>query len=142
MRPIVLLASVALGASALPANAATVTVETRDNTFAPATRTVSVGDTVTWTNTGRAPHEVTASAFKSGNIDPGTSWSWRTSKAGTFSYVCTYHEAVGMKGTLVVRAAGVTGHPDTGGDHVRLGLLLLAVSVVGGASLRLVWRTR
>lgn len=142
MRRTVLLATVALGLSALPATAATATIRTLDNRFAPVTRTVSVGDTVTWTNTGQAPHEVTASAFKSGNIDPGKSWSWRASKAGTFAYVCKYHEAVDMRGTLVVRAAGVTGHPNTGGDRVRLGLLLLAVSVVAGTTLRLAWRTR
>lgn len=146
MRRTLLLAALAVGVPALPASAATTTIEARDNVFAPTSATVSVGDSVTWRNSGEAPHEVTATAFKSGNIEPGRSWSWRASKAGTFSYVCQYHEAAGMKATLVVRAApasGATaGHPKTGGDDVRLGLLLLLAAGVAGASLRLGWRTR
>lgn len=148
MRRLLLLATGALLVGALPAHAATTTVEAADNEFRPKSATVSVGDTVTWKNTGQAPHEVTASAFKSGNIEPGKSWSWTASKAGTYSYVCQYHESAGMTGTLVVRAAaqgapaGSTGHPKTGGSTLPLGLLVVGVSAVAGASLRYGWRTR
>jgi plastocyanin len=144
-----LLATGVLLAGAVPAHAATTTVEAADNVFRPKTATVSVGDTVTWKNTGQAPHEVTASAFKSGNIDPGKSWSWTATKAGTYSYVCQYHESAGMTGTLVVRAAGATsgqgtatGHPKTGSAALPLGLLVLGVAAVAGASLRYGWRVR
>lgn len=144
-----LLATGALLVGAVPASAATTTVAADDNVFRPKSVTVSVGDTVTWQNTGEAPHEVTASAFKSGNIDPGESWSWTASRAGTYSYVCQYHESAGMTGTLVVRAAGTTagqgataGHPKTGGDRVALGLLVLGASAIAGASLRYGWRVR
>jgi plastocyanin len=133
----------ALVLSALPATAAGTTVRATDNAFTPQSVTVSVGDTVTWRNDGDNAHEVTASAFKSGNLDPGKSYTWTASKAGTFSYVCRYHESLGMKGTVVVRAAGATtGHPNTGGDRMAFGLLLVGVSVIAGASLRYGWRVR
>ena len=125
--------------AASPVGASTATVKAVDNAFQPATKTVAVGDTVTWTNAGSNAHEVTADAFTSGNLDPGKSYSWKATKAGTYSYVCRYHEALGMKGTLVVSASGL---PKTGGDKVALGLLLLGATAVVGASLRLGWRTR
>jgi plastocyanin len=143
MRRMYAIAGAALLVAALPAFAATTTIEAADNVFRPKTATVSVGDTVTWKNVGQAPHEVTASAFQSGNIDAGKSWSWTADEAGTFSYVCQYHESAGMTGTLTVRAAGATaGHPKTGGDRVALGLLVLGVCAIAGASLRYGWRVR
>jgi len=132
--------------AAVPASAASTTVSMVENEFKPATATVSVGDTVTWRNNGSSAHEVTADAFKSGNVDPGKSYAWKATAAGTYSYVCRYHESLGMKGTLVVRAAsassGGTGHPNTGGDDVALGLLLVGVTAAVGLSLRYGWRTR
>jgi plastocyanin len=131
-------------AFAQPARAAS-TIQAVDNAFRPASATVSVGDTVTWHNGGSSAHEVTASAFRSGNLDPGKSYSWTATKAGTYSYVCRYHESQGMKGTLVVKAAsaGSTGHPKTGGGWtVPLGLLVLGVAAITGTSLRYGWRTR
>ncbi|HEX8001116.1 MAG TPA: cupredoxin domain-containing protein [Mycobacteriales bacterium] len=134
--------------AAVPASAAPTTVSMVENEFKPATATVSVGDTVTWRNDGSSAHEVTGGdTFKSGNVDPGKSYSWTATKAGTFSYVCHYHESLGMKGTLVVRAASggaapATGHPDTGGDDVALGLLLLGATALAGLTLRYGWRTR
>ncbi|HEV2890718.1 MAG TPA: cupredoxin domain-containing protein [Frankiaceae bacterium] len=136
--------------AATPARAASTAVSMVDNAFKPRTATVTVGDTVTWRNDGSSAHEVTADAFKSGNVDPGKTFSWTATKAGTYSYVCRYHESLDMKGTLVVRAAGSsaapaappTGHPNTGGDDVALGLLILGGAAALGLSLRYGWRTR
>ena len=141
MRPTLPLAALALVLAAVPAHAAPIRIDMADNRFVPRTATVSVGDRVTWRNVGKAPHEVTAAAFRSGNVAPGQAWSWTAAAAGTYAYVCTYHEAAGMRATLVVRAsAGAAGHPDTGGDRLALGLVLLAVCGVAGLSLRLGWR--
>jgi plastocyanin len=134
------LAALALFVAAVPAGAAGSAIQAVDNAFRPATTTVAVGDTVTWRNAGRSPHEVTASAFASGNLDPGRSYSWTATKAGTFAYVCRYHQSIGMKGTLVVSAA--TSHPKTGGDHVALGLLVLGAACATGLTLRYGWSTR
>lgn len=144
MRRTLLLVLAALALPPVPADAASIRVDMLDNKFAPRTATVSVGDRVTWRNVGKAPHEVTATAFKSGNVDAGRSWSWTASSAGTFRYVCKYHEAAGMTATLVVNAAGArsAGLPDTGGDRVALGLLVLGICAVAGASLRYGWRVR
>ncbi|HVF05720.1 MAG TPA: cupredoxin domain-containing protein [Frankiaceae bacterium] len=139
-----LLALAALALTPVPANAAPIQVDMLDNRFTPRSATVSVGDRVTWKNIGKAPHEVTAPAFKSGNVDAGKSWSWTATTAGTFSYVCKYHEAQGMTATLAVNAspARSTGLPNTGGDRVALGLLVLGFCAIAGASLRYGWRAR
>ena len=132
-----------LALSLLPlaaAPSATTTIQAVDNAFSPKTVTVSVGDRVTWRNAGQAPHEVRSSAFSSGNMNAGATWSWTATRAGTFSYVCSYHQSAGMTGTLVVRASAT--HPNTGGDRVALGLLLVGVSALAGASLRYGWRAR
>ena len=70
--------------------------------FSPATVTVSVGDTVTWTNHDNAPHNATADdgSFSTPNINDGQSTSHRFTQQGTFSYICTIHP--NMHGTILV----------------------------------------
>src|SRR5262245_12237130 len=73
--------------------------------FDPADLTVSVGDTVTWTNNDTAAHTATADggAFDTGTIGAGTSKSVTFSKAGTFTYHCVIHRT--MTAQIVVQAA-------------------------------------
>lgn len=82
-------------------------VETQDNVFSPATITISVGDTIDFRNTGRAPHTATADdrSFDTGNLNAGQSKTITFSKAGRFNYNCVYHQTIGMVGTIVVNAA-------------------------------------
>jgi plastocyanin len=71
--------------------------------FNPAEVTVSVGDTVTWTNNDSVGHDVTADSFSSGDaggMSPGDKFEHTFDEAGTFDYVCTVHP--GMEGTVVV----------------------------------------
>jgi amicyanin len=71
--------------------------------FEPAEITVSVGDTVTWTNNDSVPHDVTADSFSSGEaggMAGGDVFEHTFEEAGTFDYVCTVHP--GMEGTVVV----------------------------------------
>lgn len=74
-----------------------------DNFFSPATHTVAVGGTVTWTNGGYNPHTSTGqnNAWNSGTLNPGQSFSRQFPQAGSFPYECTIHP--GMSGTVVVR---------------------------------------
>jgi hypothetical protein len=67
---------------------------------------VAVGDTVTWRNTGQAPHNATADdgSFKTRDLNQGQSASHRFSSAGTFSYICTIHP--NMHGTVRVLSSG------------------------------------
>lgn len=80
----------------------TPTVHMSDFSFKPDKLTVQAGDTVTFVNDDSATHNVTSDSFKSGDLAEGKSWSYTFSKAGTYTYVCTYHP--GMQGTIVVNA--------------------------------------
>jgi plastocyanin len=75
------------------AAAAGASVQIMNFAFNPASVTVKVGDTVTWTNGDSIAHTVTADdgSFDSGNIDPGKSFTFTFTKAGTFSYHCNIH---------------------------------------------------
>jgi plastocyanin len=78
-------------------------VSAQDNSFSPGTLEVRVGDTVTFTNDGGIDHTVTATSgaqFDSGSLAPGATFKFTAVKAGTVSYVCTFHP--GMQGTIEV----------------------------------------
>lgn len=95
---------------------------TDERMFEPATLTVSVGDTVTWTNETDESHAVTSmsygpNSFGSGGFDsesqargsltqaliaPGADYSFTFTAAGTYEYTCIPHEDQGMKGKIVV----------------------------------------
>ncbi len=70
--------------------------------FAPATLTVPVGTTVTWTNHDEEPHTVVANdgSFRSPGLDGKTTFSFTFTKAGTYDYICSIHPF--MHGTVVV----------------------------------------
>jgi plastocyanin len=71
--------------------------------FDPASVTVKVGDTVTWTNEDSATHTVDADngEFSSGDLAQGKTFSFKFDKAGTYPYHCKVHP--NMKGTIVVQ---------------------------------------
>jgi plastocyanin len=89
------------------ARGATHAIEIGDGFFSPASLTVAVGDTVTWTNVDDSPHTVTASgAFDSGNLNGGQTFSHTFDEAGTFTYVCLYHDEMVAKITVVAASTG------------------------------------
>jgi plastocyanin len=75
--------------------------------FSPAAVTINVGESVTWTN-GGGNHNVVLADGDVALISPSTS-SWTLTHtfttAGTFSYYCAIHRALGMTGTVSVVAA-------------------------------------
>jgi LPXTG-motif cell wall-anchored protein len=83
--------------------AAAGSVSIKDFSFAPKSISINVGDTVSWTNTGKQPHTATGSGFDTGTLKQGESASHTFNTAGTFNYICTIHPF--MKGTVVVAAA-------------------------------------
>jgi LPXTG-motif cell wall-anchored protein len=93
--------------------AASTGVTISDFQFAPASVTVNVGDTVTWTNNGPTPHSATSSSgvFDTGIMDAGQSGSHTFTEAGTFAYICTPHP--NMHGTIVVQAAAAGDDTDS-----------------------------
>jgi plastocyanin len=90
---------------AAPATPAANTVLMSGSVFNPVTITVSVGTTVTWKNNDSYGHTATSDAgdWDTGNIAAGASASKTFTTAGTFPYHCTYHLAMGMKGTVIVQ---------------------------------------
>jgi plastocyanin len=82
--------------------------------FSPASVTVIVGDSVTWTIADEVAHNVTANdgSFQTGNLKRGASGSHTFTKAGSFGYVCTIHP--GMNGSVKVEAASSGGGGNSG----------------------------
>ncbi len=79
------------------------TVVIRNFKYQPKVITVSRGTTVTFANHDTTNHTVTADhgAFNLGNFNRGQSHRFRFTRAGTFTYHCSYHPF--MHGTVIVR---------------------------------------
>lgn len=71
--------------------------------FVPASKTISVGTTITWTNRDNTTHTVTSNTgvFSSSNIAPNGTFSFKFITAGTYPYHCTIHPT--MTGTITVQ---------------------------------------
>jgi plastocyanin len=83
------------------ARAAETKVSIDNFTFSPASLTVKVGDTVTWTNRDDIPHTiVSAGKFRSKALDTDNSFSFTFTSAGDYQYFCSLHPH--MTGTIKV----------------------------------------
>ena len=82
----------------------TIPVDMKNFQFQPAEITMSLGDSVTWTNNDATDHTVVAAdgSFNSGKIPAGQTYTHKFDKAGTFQYQCSIHPS--MKGTIRVIA--------------------------------------
>jgi plastocyanin len=68
--------------------------------FAPKTLQVQKGDTVHWSWSSNAPHNVTFKKISAhSHTGASESFSHRFKKAGTYRYLCTIH---GFRGKIVV----------------------------------------
>src|SRR5215469_1300613 len=68
--------------------------------FGPATLTVPVGATVTWTNQDDVPHNVVSTDgkdIKSPVLDTDQKFSYTFTKAGTYDYYCKIHPMMTAK---------------------------------------------
>src|SRR5205085_12642099 len=87
--------------------------------FEPETVTIAAGDTVQWTNPQAVGHTVTfdpkeavnkslvvlpagVAPFDSSDMGEGAVFKHTFTEKGTYKYVCLYHEAMGMVGTVIV----------------------------------------
>jgi plastocyanin len=97
--------TVAAGALAIPAFAATKTVQVKDNKFVAKSITVSKGTTVKWVWKGNAPHNVKVTKgpakFASTVKTKGT-YSKKLTKKGTYTLICTIHQP-DMRMTIKVK---------------------------------------
>ncbi len=80
----------------------TVAVSIVDFAFDAPTVEIPMGTTVTWTNTGKIIHTTTSKdkLWDSAIMNPGDTFSYTFTEAGTFDYWCTLHP--NMLGTIVV----------------------------------------
>lgn len=79
--------------------------ETDDLKFAPTTVTAKVGDVIQWKNNGTAVHNVVfdnQQVPSSESMNQGDTFEVKFTKPGTYSYVCKFHEANNMRGTVTV----------------------------------------
>jgi plastocyanin len=81
--------------------------------FSPATLTVAVNSTVTWTNKDAIAHTVTSDTgvFDSGSVAAGSTFSYTFATEGTFAYHCKIHP--GMVAKVVVSKTAPTTMPTT-----------------------------
>jgi plastocyanin len=86
----------------VPVPAAQVPVEMGDDFFRPENLSITAGDTVVWTNTGDDEHTATdtGNAFHSGTMNAGDAYQYTFDSAGTYDYVCAFHDD--MTGTVTV----------------------------------------
>jgi len=77
-------------------------VSISDFKFNPATLTVPVGATVTWTNQDEEPHTIAAKdgSFHSPGMDTHGTYSYTFTAPGSYDYICSIHPF--MTGTVVV----------------------------------------
>lgn len=90
-------------------------VAVRSNVYDPASITIQVGDTITWTNV-QGVHNVNGSSqsypnnpvgFRSGNaMPPPWTYQFVFDTPGTYNYQCDPHVGLGMVGEVVVQGAG------------------------------------
>jgi amicyanin len=73
-----------------------------DFKFNPATLTVPVGSTITWTNQDEEPHTIAAKdgSFHSPGMDTHGAYSFTFTTPGSYDYICSIHPF--MTGTVVV----------------------------------------
>jgi plastocyanin len=76
-------------------------VRIQNSAFYPNSITISVGDTVDWTNLDSTNHTVVETGFSSGNISTEDSYDHTFNKAGTYSYYCSIEPS--MKGVVIVK---------------------------------------
>ena len=98
-----LLSAASPGSLAKVPQAASAEVKVDNFSFGPATLTVAVGTTVTWTNRDDIPHTIvsTDKVFKSKVLDTDEKFSFTFAKAGTYPYFCSIHPK--MTGSVVVQ---------------------------------------
>jgi plastocyanin len=92
--------------SSQTSHTASATVDINNMAFTPSQITISKGGTVTWTNNDSMTHTVVddlnnAGGPNSGDIAPGSNYSFTFTKTGSFQYHCSIHPS--MRGTIVVQ---------------------------------------
>jgi plastocyanin len=82
-------------------------VTVQDNSFSPSSRTITAGQTVTWTWNGSTQHNVTWDTGSPAASATQTSGTYQRTfaQAGSYGYHCSIHGGIGtgMSGTVTVQ---------------------------------------
>jgi plastocyanin len=106
-------------ATSAEAQAKTTEISMTDSAFVPSSITIHAGDQVTWKNPALLLHTITfdpaeaadksniklpagVQPFGSADLSEDGTFTHLFTEKGTYTYVCKYHESMGMKGTVVV----------------------------------------
>jgi plastocyanin len=96
-----------------PTNGGSNTATVGNNYFSPASLSVPMNTTVTWSwASGATDHNVTFDDGQSSPTQSSGSYQRTFGAAGTYPYHCTIHVGLGMQGTVTVTSSGSSG---TGG---------------------------
>lgn len=77
------------------------TVSIDNLSYNPSSLTITVGETVTWTNNDNVDHTVTSEGvFDSGLLSSGDTFEYTFDEPGTYDYTCTIHPS--MQATIIV----------------------------------------
>jgi len=89
------------------AMAATVNVSMTNFVFTPKNAPVLIGGTIHWTNDSTSSHTSTGdsplSLWDSGSVGPGGTFDFVFTAGGQYKYHCTFHQSLGMVGTISVK---------------------------------------
>jgi plastocyanin len=85
------------------ANQSSGAVAIQNFAFSPASLTIKKGESVTWTNEDSVAHIIVSdsSAFQSGSLAKGQTFSFTFNQTGQFPYHCSIHPS--MKATIIVQ---------------------------------------
>ncbi|MFN2615083.1 MAG: plastocyanin/azurin family copper-binding protein [Actinomycetota bacterium] len=111
----VVVASLALACTASFAGATQRHVSIKNFSFNPVDLSVKVGNTVVWSNDEAAATVHTATSndghtFDSGALNPGDSYPFTFTRAGSYPYFCSAHPQT-MKGTITVTGSDASPTP-------------------------------
>jgi len=91
------------GATTTAPSGAGAQVVMKNIAFDPASVTINVGETVTWTNEDSVSHTVIGDngEFESTTLAKGDTFGFTFGQAGTYAYHCSIHPS--MRGTVIVQ---------------------------------------
>lgn len=105
---LMLLALVACGGTTTNSGGSTSgnTIVLKNLAFNPSSLSVSVGDTVTFSNEDNVPHHIVVGTDDLGQQQPGETKTWKAPADGTYQMKCIIHPS--MTGQITVGSGGST----------------------------------
>jgi plastocyanin len=115
------------------AMAATVNVSMTNFLFTPKNAPVLIGGTIHWTNDSTSSHTSTGdtplSFWDSGTVAPGASFDFVFTAGGQYKYHCSFHQGLGMVGTISVK---IKASPPSGPAGTKFNVTVATITAPAG----------